>query len=127
MVAEAARLEAYRGIEGELPTFKELGAVGGLADRVARTAKTEGKEAALRQIEKGKGSDHRSRSVSYAFLTALGEGQNKAWRFTREEMDFGSYLAPFAQRLLDEKGEGYAEALSLLLEASGSNERMKKA
>ena len=97
-----------------------------MADRVAHTAKTEGKEAALRQVEKGKGSDHKTRSVSYAFLTALGEGQSRAWQFTREEMDFGSYLAPFAQRLLVEKGEGYAEALSLLLEASGSNEKLKK-
>lgn len=127
MVVEAGRREGYLGIEGELPTLKELGPVGGLADRVARTAKTEGKEATLRQIERSKASDHRSRSVSYAFLVALGEGQTKVWKFTREEMDFGTYLAPFAQRLLEEKGDGYAEALALLLEASGSNERLKKA
>jgi hypothetical protein len=126
MVVEAERLEGYRGIEGELPALEGLGPLGALADRVARTAKTEGKEAALRQVEKGKGSDHKTRSVSYAFLTALGEGQSRSWQFTREEMDFGSYLAPFAQRLLVEKGEGYAEALSLLLEASGSNEKLKK-
>ncbi len=126
MVVEAERLENYRGIEGQLPDLRGLGPVGSLSDRVARTAKTEGKEAALRQIEKGRGADHKARSVSYAFLTALGEGQSRAWQFTREEMDFGSYLAPFAQRLMDEKGEGYADALALLLEASGSNERLKR-
>ncbi|MDW5561918.1 MAG: hypothetical protein SA339_01725 [Methanomassiliicoccus sp.] len=125
MVIEAGRMEAYRGIESALPAFRKLGPVGSYADGIARTAKTEGKEAAMRQIEKGKGGDHRLRSVSFAFITALGEGQAKAWQFTREEMDFGTYLAPFAQRLLESQGDGYAEGLKLLLEASGSIENIE--
>jgi hypothetical protein len=110
-----------------LPTFKSLGPVGSYADRIARTAKTEGKDASLRLIEKTKGTDHRLRSVSFAFISALGEGQTKGWQFTREEMDYGSYLAPFAQRLIESQGDDYAEGLKLLLEASGSNERAEKA
>jgi hypothetical protein len=127
MVVEAGRMESYRGIEGTLPTFKKLGPVGGYADRIARTVKTEGKEAAIRQIEKSKGADHRLRSVAFGFISALGEGQTRGWQFTREEMDYGTYLAPFAQRLLDSQGEEYAEGLKLLLEASGSNEHAEKA
>lgn len=127
MVVEAGRMEAYRGIESTLPTFRSLGPVGSYADRIARTAKTEGKDASLRLIEKTKGTDHRLRSVSFAFISALGEGQTKGWQFTREEMDYGSYLAPFAQRLIESQGDDYAEGLKLLLEASGSNERAEKA
>lgn len=127
MVTEAGRMESYKGIEGTLPSFSKLGPVGAYADRIARTAKTEGKEAAMRHIEKSKGADHRMRSVAFAFISALGEGQTKGWQFTREEMDYGAYLAPFAQRLLDGQGEEYAEALKLLLEASGSNERAERA
>ncbi|MBI0582689.1 MAG: hypothetical protein ISF22_00525 [Methanomassiliicoccus sp.] len=127
MVAEAGRMESYREIEGTLPSFKALGPVGAHADRVAHLAKTEGKEAALRHIEKSKGSDHRQRSVSVAFLSALGEGQTKSWQFTREETDYGAYLAPFAQQLLASAGDDYVEALRLLLEASGSNEKAEKA
>lgn len=127
MVVEAGRTEAYRGIESTLPGFKDLGPVGSYADRIARVAKTEGKEAALRQIEKTKGTDHRLRSVSYALITALGEGQTKAWQFTREEMDFGGYLSTFAKKLIEGQGDQYAEALKLLLEASGSNEHAEKA
>jgi hypothetical protein len=126
LVAEAQRMEDHRAIEGTLPSFKTLGPVGTYADRIARTAKTGGKEAALRQIEKGRGADHRLRSVSYAFLSALGEGQTKVWQFTREEMDFGAYLAPFAQQLLEGTGEEYAEALRLLLEASGASEQVSR-
>jgi hypothetical protein len=127
MVVEAGRMEAYRGIESTLPTFKGLGQVGSYADRIARTAKTEGKEAAIRLIEKTKGTDHRMRSVSFAFITALGEGQTRSWQFTREEMDYGGYLAAFARRLMDSQGDGYVEGLKLLLEASGSNEQAEKA
>ena len=127
MVVEAKRMEGHKGIDAALPRFKKLGPVGAYADRVARIYKTEGKEAALRQIEKSKGSDHKLRSVSYGFLSALGEGQTKAWQFTREEADYGQYLAPFAQQLLDEKGDDYAHALKLMLEASGSNEVLEKA
>lgn len=127
MVVEAGRMESYKAIEGALPEFSKLGPVGAYADRIARTTKTEGKEAALRQIEKSKGADHRLRSVAFAFISALGEGQTKGWQFTREEMDFGTYLAPFAQRLIDDQGDDYAEGLKLLLEASGSNEQVQRA
>ena len=126
MLAEAARMESYRSIESALPSFVKLGPVGAYADRVARTAKTEGKEAALRNIEKSKGADQRLRSVAFGLISALGEGQAKGWQFTREEMDYGAYLEPFARRLLDSQGEEYAEALKLLLEASGSNERAER-
>jgi len=127
MVVEARRMEEHKGIEAALPQFKKLGPVGSYSDRVARIYKTEGKEAALRHIEKTKGADHKLRSVSYGFLTALGEGQTKAWQFTREEADYGNYLAPFAKRLLDESKDEYANALKLMLEASGSNEVLEKA
>jgi hypothetical protein len=127
MVVEASRMEGYKGIEATLPRFKKLGPVGSYSDRVARIYKTEGKEAALRQIEKAKGTDHKLRSVSYGFLSALGEGQTKVWQFTKEEADYGNYLAPFAKQLLDTKGDDYAHALKLMLEASGSNEVLEKA
>jgi hypothetical protein len=127
MVVEAKRMEGYRDIESALPAFRKLGPVGSYADRLGRMHKTEGKEATLRQIEKTKGGDHKLRSVSFAFLTALGEGQTKSWQFTREEMDYGAYLAPFAKRLLEESGDAYTDALRVLLEASGSNEKIEKA
>jgi hypothetical protein len=126
MVVEAERVEGYKEVEAALPSFRKLGPVGNYADHISRVFKTEGKDAALRHIEKAKGTDHKLRSVSYGFLGALGEGQTKAWQFTREEMDYGTYLAPFAKRMLEEKGDDYANALKLMLEASGSNEVLEK-
>lgn len=125
-VAEAKRAERSQAITAQLPRFAEPGPVAAHADKLAKAFMTEGKASVARQVERTKGGDHKLRSVSYAFLAAVGEGQSRGWQFTKEEMDFGTYLAPFAQRLMGEKGEGYHEALQLLLEASGSGETLRR-
>jgi len=125
-VAEAKRAERSKGITAQLPRYAEPGPVAAHADKLAKTFMIEGKAAVARQVEKAKGGDHKLRSVSYAFLAAVGEGQSRSWQFTREEMDFGTYLAPFAQRLMEATGDGYHEALQLLLEASGNGETLKR-
>lgn len=124
MLAEAVRLESHIMINNKLPALATMGPVASFCDDVARTYKTEGKTAAMRTLEKSKGANHNMRSLTYALLAAVGEGQSKAWQFTREEMDFGTYLVPFAKKLLDAEGNEYANALNLLLEASGAMEKV---
>ena len=124
MVAEAARLESYMKIKSRLPTFSNLGPMASFCDDIARIYKTEGKIAAVRALEKSKGSNHNLRSLTYGLLSAVGEGQSKAWQFTKEEMDFGTYLVPFAEKLLSAEGKEYTNALNLLLEASGAMEKV---
>ena len=55
MVVEAERMEDYKGHRRRPCPRSKLGPVGSYADRIARIFKTEGKEAALRQIEKDQG------------------------------------------------------------------------
>ena len=124
MVAEAARLESYMKIKSRLPTLSNLGPMASFCDDIARIYKTEGKIAAVRALEKSKGSNHNLRSLTYGLLSAVGEGQSKAWQFTKEEMDFGTYLVPFAEKLLSAEGKEYTNALNLLLEASGAMEKV---
>ncbi|HHT75163.1 MAG: hypothetical protein ACOX80_05490 [Methanomassiliicoccaceae archaeon] len=126
-VAEAKRMERSRGITAQLPRFAGLGPAASHADRLARVYLTEGKAAVIRLITKSRGSSHDLRSVSYAFLVAMGEDSSLSWQFTREEMDFGNYLSPFVQRLMSSTGDEYHEALHLLLEAAGSGEKVTRA
>ncbi|MFA5311929.1 MAG: hypothetical protein WC375_01265 [Methanomassiliicoccales archaeon] len=121
ILAEARRLELTKNVDKSLPTYQKLGEIGKAADSLARTFKTEGKDAMLRAMERFKGRDHRVKSICYAFSRAAGE-TSKAWQFTKQEADFGEYLEQFAKAMLENVGPEYDEALENILAASGSNE-----
>ncbi|NLK25361.1 MAG: hypothetical protein GX307_02150 [Euryarchaeota archaeon] len=125
-IAEAKRAELSKRITARLPNYTDMGPVAAHADRLAKAFLTEGKDSVVRHAEKIKASDHKLRSISYAFMAAVGKGESRSWQFTREERDFGEYLAPFAKKLLEEEGDGYHDALQLLLQASGSGEMLKR-
>ncbi len=122
LLKEAHRIHMNRVIHASLPSYPDLGEVGDRVDSLARIYKTEGKEATLRNIEKVRIRDHRTRAVNYAFISELGEAESKAWQFTSEEKDFGRYLSQFVSRLLDSEGEEYHDALKVLVDASGAME-----
>lgn len=126
LIQEARRLEMARGIHSSLPEYAKLGEVGRYVDRLARLCKTEGKSAVARLIEKERHREHRLRAISYGFLVAIGESEGKAWQFTKEEMDFGSYLSIFASKLLQSDGDEYHDALQLIVQASGSIEQIER-
>jgi hypothetical protein len=126
LIQEARRLEMARGVHSALPEYSKLGEVGKFADRLARLYKTEGKSAVARIIEKERQREHRLRAVSYGFLVAVGDSEGKAWQFTKEEMDFGSYLSTFASRLIKSDGDEYHDSLQLLVQTSGSIEQIER-
>jgi hypothetical protein len=116
-VASAKSREALAG----LPEFGSLGRVGRYIDDIARAHRAQGRDEVIRRI----GSSHREtklKSIDCGFLAALGALKGREWQFTREELDYGAYLADFARALLESKPEGYADALQNLLTASGSGE-----
>jgi hypothetical protein len=121
ILAEASRLELSKNVDKSLPSYQKLGDIGKVADMLARTFKTEGKEAMLRAMERYKGKDNRTKSVCYAFSRASGE-TSRSWQFSKLEADFGEYLEQFAKGMLDNVGQDYDSALKNLLAASGSNE-----
>ncbi|HEY3420960.1 MAG TPA: hypothetical protein VGK23_10440 [Methanomassiliicoccales archaeon] len=121
MVQEARRMEQNLNISSALPRYSKLGEIGAYADLLARTFKTEGKDAMVRATEKGRQKDHRIKSISFAFLNSAGD-TSKNWQFNKEETDYGIYLAQFAQKMLESTGSQYDEALRNLLAASGASE-----
>ncbi|NLI73511.1 MAG: hypothetical protein GX369_01895 [Euryarchaeota archaeon] len=122
-IAEAKKLERAKGIISQLPQYVNLGPAAAHADKLARLYLVEGKASVSRYVKKSRGINHSLRSISYAFLMATEEASSMSWQFTREEMDFGNYLTPFVRRLISSVGDEYHEALSLLMEASGSGEK----
>ena len=125
MVQEARKLEQNVNISSALPKYSKLGEIGAYADLLARTFKTEGRDAMVRATEKGRQKDHRIKSISFAFLNSAGDS-SKNWQFNKEESDYGVYLAQFAQGMLEATGAEYDEALRNLLEASGASEPVVK-
>ena len=122
MVQEARRLEQNQNISSALPRYSKLGEIGTYADLLARTYKTEGKEAMVRATDKGRQKDHRIKSISFAFLNSAGD-PSKNWQFNKEETDYGVYLSQFAQKMLESTGPAYDEALRNLLAAAGASEQ----
>ncbi len=59
MVQEARRMEQNQNISSALPRYSKLGEIGTYADLLARTFKTEGREAMVRATESGRKKDHR--------------------------------------------------------------------
>jgi len=100
-----------------------LSKVGKYLDDVARTYRALGKEETLKRIAIVQ--ETKMKSINCGFLTALDSLKGKEWQFTKEELDYGKYLADFAQALLDSPAEGYADSLQNFLTASGSEETVR--
>jgi len=105
-----------------LPDLKGLGKIGTLADGIARDYKALGRDETVRSIEKAPKGETKLKSVSCGFLMSLNSLKGKEWQFTKEELDYGKYLADFTKALLESPPEDYKDALQNLLTASGSGE-----
>lgn len=124
IVQEARRVELAKVTMAKLPEYSSRGPIATLADDLARSYKVEGKQAMVRLLDRNRPKEHRGKAVAFAFLKAVGEADSKTWQFTREEMDYGVYLADFAKALLEGEGEAYHDALVNLLTASGASEEL---
>ncbi|MFO7678181.1 MAG: hypothetical protein R6V50_07370 [Thermoplasmatota archaeon] len=107
----------------QLPQFSTLPPLASYADMVARTYRTFGQKKALIEIKKHPDTP-KGKSISYAFLLALGEEKDVKWKYSKEEIEYGEYLKSYAQKLLEVQPKKYAETLQSLLTASGSNENI---
>jgi len=125
ILREADMERKSKTVLGALPKFRNLGKIGRFADGIARTYMTMGKDEALLEIDRHPKSETKLKSVSCGLLMAMNSLKGKEWQFTKEELDYGRYLADFACALLDADPKEYKDALQNLLTASGSGEQLK--
>jgi len=125
-IIEKARKRARSdAVRQSLPEYSGLGPISSLSDRIAREAKTHGKEAALKLAVPSGHEQTRTKSIGLAFRIALGEtGMN--WQYTKEEIDFANHLAPLARKLIDADGEAYDRSLRELVSSAGADEKIVK-
>lgn len=125
LIQKAVKLARHEAIESELPSFDDLGGTAAFADRVARAYRRGGNDAALREVEAGRTQGPAAASAAWALLAALGQERGREWQFSKVEMERGDQGKESARRLLDCRGEDYAEALKAALMAVGSSADVK--
>lgn len=125
LIAKAVKLARHEAIESELPAFDDLGGTAAFADRVARAYRRGGKDAAIREIEAGRTHGPAAASAAWAMLLALGQAKGREWQFSKVEVERGEQGKESARRLLECRGEEYAEALKAAMVAVGSSADVK--
>ena len=105
-------------ILSKLPRYEKLPSIAEYADNIAKTYKSYGEKKTLIEL-RDKPSDTKAKSLSYAFLLALGKGSDKKWKYTDVEIEYGNFLKDYAKKLLNSTPKDYHKNLKELLTASG--------
>ena len=109
--------------DGKYPTYENLPPVAKFIDDIAKEYIAHGKEKVLSILSKPpKGI--KERALAYAFLLALGKGEERKWQYKKEEVEFGEFLKRYVVKLLSSKPEEYHENLKMLLSVSGVSEEI---
>jgi len=90
-------------------------------DKMFREYLIGGKERLLSTLSKPP-QEVKSRSIAYAFLLALGKGEERKWQYRKEEVEFGEFLVRYVEDLLESKPEDYQSKLKELLAVAGIDE-----
>lgn len=109
-----------------LPTWNSLPPLATLADGVARTYRTKGKEEAALVASRGLQGERSRKVLSLALLQGLEAASGKEWMFRKEERQLADFLTPTVKDLLTTQGEEYVETLQRLLIACGSGEKLPR-
>jgi len=112
-----------KSILAKLPQFPSLPPLAQFADAIARTYKTFGEKSALIELRKHPNTP-KGKAIAYAFLLTLGKAIDLKWQFSKQEIEYGEFLAPYTQKLLSAESSDYRTALQNLLNASGSSETL---
>ena len=67
----------------------------------------------------------KGKSLAFAFLLVFGKAQDKKWKYSSVEIEYGEFLKDYAKRLLDSDSNSYHKNLQGLLTASGSSENIE--
>lgn len=111
-IEKSAKISRYPAIQNPSPVMEFI-------DNIVKEYILHGKEKVLTMLSRLP-QDTRKRSIAYAFLLALGKGEERKWQYRKEEIEFGEFLREYAERLLKAEPEEYVERLKELLTAAGA-------
>jgi hypothetical protein len=123
IITHAFEYNQRKSILAKLPQFTSLPPLARFADAIARTYKTFGEKNALAEIKKHPDTP-KGKAIAYAFLLSLGKASELKWQYSKEEIEYGEFLAPYTKKLLTAESSDYRTALQDLLNTSGSSETL---
>jgi len=109
-------------VAAKIPQIRNLGPIGKLADRFARSVMAGGGEVLKKDILAASLKESRSKAVARAFILSAGIDVPGKW--SDEEEEHAKFLKQFVDNLISSEGKGYIAAMENLLAASGSGERL---
>jgi len=112
IMEKSEKISRYPAVENASPIAR-------FVDDIVKEYILHGKAKVLTKLSKVP-RDTRERSIAYAFLLALGRGEERKWQYRKEEIEFGEFLREYAGRLLEAKPENYLKRLKELLAAAGA-------
>ncbi len=125
MLEKAVKKAEKQEILSNLPRYENLPPLANLADTIARGYKTLGKKEAVKIIS-SVGNNTKEKSVAYAFLFAMDQGQDMSWKYSPVEKELGEHLQGYAKKLLNAQSQNYHDVLQDLVFATGSTEKIKR-
>ncbi|HDP96964.1 MAG TPA: hypothetical protein ENN25_04635 [Euryarchaeota archaeon] len=123
IIENALSRKRVGAIQASLPTYSRLGNYSSFVDGIVRDFKIHGKGSALRLLEMTGVEDTRRKSISLAFVMALGE-KGKEWQYSKEEIDFARHLSSIAKELLASEGSEYDTNFRHFMKNAGVNEEI---
>jgi len=109
-------------VAAKIPQIRNLGPIGKLADRFARSVMAGGGEVLKKDILAASLKESRSKAVARAFILSAGIDVPGKW--SQEEEEHAKFLKQFVDKLIASEGKDYIAAMENLLAASGSGERL---
>ncbi|MFA6805391.1 MAG: hypothetical protein WCR17_05410 [Candidatus Methanomethylophilaceae archaeon] len=122
VLEEAQRKFMSADVVASLPVFSRPKPVTRLADTLAKAAKVNGLEYVLKMLESEALKSPNERAVAAAFVLACDKNAKPPINLSASEKEFTQFLVPFAQAVIDARGEKYRDAMNTLLTASSSGE-----
>ena len=107
----------------EYPDYKKLPPTARFVDDLVKNYLLFGEQKVLSLLSKPP-EETKKRSIAFAFLLALGKGDERKWQYSDVEVEYGRFLKEYVDRLLNASPKEYNKLLKELILASGSDENI---
>ena len=107
----------------EYPNYKKLPPTAEFVDELAKNYLLFGEQKVVSLLSKPP-EETRMRSIAFAFLLALGKGEERKWQYSDVEVEYGRFLKQYVEKLLNASPKNYNKIFQELIQASGSDEEI---
>ncbi|HEC82074.1 MAG TPA: hypothetical protein ENI42_06615 [Thermoplasmatales archaeon] len=108
----------------EYPDYKKLPSTAKFVDDLVKNYLLFGEQKVLTLLSKPP-EETKKRSIAFAFLLAIGKGEERKWQYSDVEVEYGKFLKEYVEKLLNASPKEYDRVFKELIKASGSDEKIQ--